>query len=149
MRIELLAQSCATCIHERFHDYQDRFRRITLRAPARFMNRQWVQVQADTTEMLNLYATVTDQTETGIRSLLKDRVAEEMIWTVAKADYTARIAGREDRELAETFFNSVTRRIFGTVGVNRQIEFVHDDHASSLPCPTESVFKAYPLTGPV
>src|SRR5262249_51927138 len=31
---------------------------------------------------------------------------------------------RGDRELAETFFNSVTRRIFSTVGVDPAIEFV-------------------------
>jgi isocitrate dehydrogenase kinase/phosphatase len=126
------AQRCAACIHERFLDYEDRFRRITLRAPERFMNRRWPQVQADTTERLNLYAAVVDQTETGIRSLLEDRVADGTLWAAAKADYAARIAAGDDRELAETFFNSVTRRIFGTVGVNRQIEFIHDDCQPAL-----------------
>ena len=147
MTIEPLAQSCSSCIHERFCDYEDRFRRITLRAPGRFMNRQWELVQADTTERLNLYATIVDQTEIEIRSLLEDLIADEALWAAAKADYAARITGMDDRELAETFFNSVTRRIFGTVGVNRQIEFVHDDQQPALPCPTESVFRTYPLAG--
>ena len=147
MTIDPMAQDCSTCIHERFHDYQDRFRSITLRAPARFMNRQWAQVQADTTERLNLYAAVVDQTETDIRGLLKNRVAENKIWATAKADYANRIAVRDDRELAETFFNSVTRRILDTIGVNRQIEFVHDDCEPSLPRPTDSVFKSYPVPG--
>ena len=149
MTIEPLAQSGSNLIHERFCDYEDRFRRITLRAPERFVNRQWELVQADTTERLNLYATVVDQTEIDIRRLLEDRIAEETLWAAAKADYTTRIAGMNDRELAETFFNSVTRRIFGTVGVNRQIEFVHDDHQPALPCPTESVFHTYPLAGAI
>jgi len=113
------------------------------------MNRQWDLVQIDTTERLNLYATVVNQTEIDIRSLLDDRIADEALWTAAKADYAARITGLDDRELAETFFNSVTRRIFGTVGVNRQIEFVHDDHQPALPCPTESVFNTYPLAGAI
>ena len=113
------------------------------------MNRQWDLVQIDTTERLNLYATVVNQTEIDIRSLLDDRIADEALWTAAKADYAARITGLDDRELAETFFNSVTRRIFGTVGVNRQIEFVHDNHQPALPCPTASVFNTYPLAGAI
>ena len=149
MIVEPLAQDCSGCIHKRFQDYGDRFRRITLRAPERFMNRQWELVQADTTERLNLYATIVDQTEIDIRGLLDDRIAEDRLWAAARADYAARITAGDDRELAETFFNSVTRRIFATVGVNRQIEFIHDDHQPTLPCPTESVFKAYPITGAI
>jgi len=152
MTIEPLANNVSSRIHERFCNYEDRFRQITLRAPGRFMNRQWEGVQADTTERLNLYAAVVDQTEIDIRRMLEDRFADEALWATAKADYAVRITGMDDRELAETFFNSVTRRILGTVGVNRQIEFVHDDRQPALPCPTESVFRAYPLaeaTGPV
>ncbi len=147
--IGTLAQDCATCIHARFQDYQGRFRKITLRAPERFMNRQWAQVQADTTERLNLYATVVNQTETDIRNLLNDRVTEHRIWAAAKLDYAVRVTSQDEQELAETFFNSVTRRIFDTVGVNRQIEFVSDDQEPPMPCPTVSVFKAYPLNGAI
>ena len=147
MTIEPLAQSGSHLIHERFRDYDDRFRQITLRAPERFANRQWARIQADTTERLNLYAAVVDQTEIDIRDLLGDRVAEHRLWSGAKADYAARIAAEDDRDLAETFFNSVTRRIFGTVGVNRQIEFVHEHRQLALPCPSPSVFNTYPLNG--
>ena len=41
-----------------------------------------------------------------------------------KRHYQALIGGQHDVELAETFFNSLTRRIFGTVGVNTAVEFV-------------------------
>src|SRR5207245_10081853 len=34
---------------------------------------------------------------------------------------------RDDCGIAETFFNSVTRRIFTTVGVDPLVEFVHPD----------------------
>ena len=43
------------------------------------MNRQWGLVQADTTERLNLYATVVDETEIDIRSLLEDRIADKAL----------------------------------------------------------------------
>jgi isocitrate dehydrogenase kinase/phosphatase len=149
MTFEGLVRDCATCVLERFHDYQDRFRRITLRAPERFANRQWAEVQADTTQRLKLYAAVVDQTETALCILLADQVAHPAIWSAARADYAARIAVRDDRELAETFFNSVSRRIFGTVGVNPLIEFVHDHPEPPPACPAAQVFKTYPLTGPM
>ena len=37
------------------------------------------------------------------------------------------LVNRDDWELSETFFNSTTRRIFSTVGVNSTIEFVNTD----------------------
>lgn len=149
MTTNALAQTCAATIHERFRDYQDRFRRITQHAPERFINRQWEQIRSDTTLRLNLYSTVVDQTETDILERLRDRILEQKIWTAAKAAYAIRIADRDDGELAETFFNSVTRRIFSTVGVNRRIEFVHDDHAPPLTDRTEPVFSTYPLAGDI
>ena len=50
---------------------------------------------------------------------------------------------RNDRELAETFFNSVTRRIFATVGVDSQIEFV-DTESGTSPTPAKSeTYRSY------
>jgi isocitrate dehydrogenase kinase/phosphatase len=50
-----------------------------------------------------------------------------MIWAGMKAVYAVLISTRADTELAETFFNSVTRKIFTTVGVDPRIEFVDSD----------------------
>ena len=140
-----LAHRCATGIIERFLEHQDRFRQITFRARRRFMNRQWAALQADTTNRLNLYTAVVDQAETHLRTMLGSRIAKEDIWIAAKTAYASRIALRDDRELAETFFNSITRRIFNTVGVNRHLEFVQDYQAPGHPSPTSAVFNAYPL----
>ena len=60
-------------------------------------------------------------------SLVKDRIHESQLWMGIKAVFSSHIAERHDWELAETFFNSVTRRIFTTVGVDPQIEFVDTD----------------------
>ena len=56
-----------------------------------------------------------------------DRALSHLVWVSTKAVYSGLIYDREDWEIAETFFNSVTRRIFTTVGVNEEIEFVHTD----------------------
>jgi isocitrate dehydrogenase kinase/phosphatase len=43
-------------------------------------------------------------------------------WRTARTAYKRRITQRTDLELAETFFNSVTRRIFTTIGVDNDVE---------------------------
>ena len=60
-----------------------------------------------------------------------------------KAVYSGLIAGRDDWEVAETFFNSVTRRIFTTVGVDHQIEFVATDFETPPTRPQSPVYRVY------
>ena len=147
MTKNMLAHGCATLIDEQFTDHQDRFRQITLNAANRFLHRGWAALQADTANRLNLYPLAVNQAENRLREMLKDRATDIDVWTAAKTDFADRINPRDDRELAETFFNSVTRRLFGTVGVNRQVEFVHDE--ALRPTPTPTVYHAYPLKDPI
>ena len=44
-----------------------------------------------------------------------------------KAVYSSLIARSPKREIAESFFNSLTRRVFATEGVDQAIEFVDTD----------------------
>src|SRR5262249_56335010 len=79
---------------------------------------------------LDLYGRAIDAIEGGVRTMLGRRVSDRLLWAGMKAVYSGLIAGRTDWELAETFFNSVTRRIFTTVGVDSNIEFVDSDFAA-------------------
>ncbi len=56
--------------------------------------------------------------------MLGDAVDDVELWLAIKHNYATLIARSLNLELAETFFNSVTRRILGTVGVDQSIEFV-------------------------
>jgi isocitrate dehydrogenase kinase/phosphatase len=60
-----------------------------------------------------------------------------------KAVFSGFITERDDWELAETFFNSVTRRIFTTVGVDHQIEFVATDFETPPTRPRAPVYRSY------
>jgi isocitrate dehydrogenase kinase/phosphatase len=60
-----------------------------------------------------------------------------------KRYYSDLVVGRPDKELAETFFNSVTRRIFSTVGVDPAIEYVSFDFNAPLAQPECPLFKLY------
>ena len=81
-------------------------------------------MQADARERLDLYKKVVDETVAQVNELLGDRGTDTRIWAKTKVVYGALVAKLNLWELAETFFNSITRRIFATVGVNPQIEFV-------------------------
>jgi isocitrate dehydrogenase kinase/phosphatase len=60
-----------------------------------------------------------------------------------KADYSPRVSCRSDFELAETFFNSITRRIFSTVGVDPQIEFIDSDFDPPQPGSLPPLYNTY------
>ena len=138
--ISRLANLAAPAILEAFSFYQDAFAVITRRSRQRFETRDWKGSVADSSERLDLYGQVVDRLEGEVRGMLGARVAEPMVWVAMKAVYSASIAGRSDLELAETFFNSVTRRVFATVGVNREIEFVDSDFEAPLAEPAPSLW---------
>ena len=138
----ILADTVLAC----YQEYQHRFRDITRKAPLRFMRRQWAAIREDTTVRVNLYSAAVDQAQQTILGRLQDRAASTGFWAEAKAIYAGRTDTWHDRELAWTFFNSVTRRIFDTIGINQAIEFLHLDAASALPHATEAVYRTYPLS---
>ncbi|MDX1686979.1 MAG: bifunctional isocitrate dehydrogenase kinase/phosphatase [Candidatus Promineifilaceae bacterium] len=125
-----LANVGARAIHRAFGRFQTAFAAITRRAQKRFVTRDWPAMQTDARERLDLYKNVVDQTVDDVRATLEDRVEEKLVWASMKAVYSGLIADGDDWELAETFFNSITRRIFATVGVDPQIEFVNTDYDS-------------------
>ena len=127
----------ATAIYQAFSTYRSRFKDITRGAPLRFKNRDWHGVRADAIRRLDLYKDAVNRIEIDIRRLLADHVQEKKVWAVIKAAYSGMLIQNDDWELAETFFNSITRRIFATVGVDAEIEFVNTDF-DTPPTPTTS-----------
>jgi isocitrate dehydrogenase kinase/phosphatase len=100
------------------------FEEITLRARRRFEERDWAGAQSDATERLTLYRVHLDAAVADVRDILGDALMERTRWATMKTLHGLASAGRADAELARTFFNSVTRRIFSTVGVDPGIEYL-------------------------
>ncbi|HSG78124.1 MAG TPA: isocitrate dehydrogenase kinase/phosphatase AceK regulatory subunit, partial [Acidimicrobiia bacterium] len=131
--IQTLSRSAnigARAIEEAFDSYTTEFAAITRRARLRFARREWREMRSDAAKRLGLYRRRIDRLVDEIRPLLAERLEDRMAWAGMKAVYSGRISGRQDWDLAETFFNSVTRRVFATVGVDEDIEFVSSDFAS-------------------
>ena len=117
----------ANRILEGFEEYLGRFRAINQRASRRFEERDWVGMQSDGVERLRLYTVVVDRVMESMSRLLGRRADDPLVWVAIKAVYSGLISDRQEWELAETFYNSVTRRVFKTVGVAEHIEFVDSD----------------------
>ena len=84
----------------------------------------WLGMKADADERLDLYKAVVDEIVAKVERMLDSRVNDESVWINIKSAFSTLSNELDVWELAETFFNSVTRKIFVTVGVNPQIEFV-------------------------
>ena len=142
----LIAQG-ATAIYRSFGIYRARFKDITRRAPQRFKNRDWHGMRADAILRLDLYKEAVDRIEIDIRRILADQIQEKRVWAVIKSVYSGMLIRNDDWELAETFFNSITRRIFATVGVDAAIEFVNTDF-DTPPTPTTSkIYHTFKVRG--
>lgn len=122
-----LAARCAENAQQAFFDYQARFNAITRRARERFLARDWFGSFDDGAERLHCYNDVLDALTNRIKNLMGARLEERSIWAATKAVYSSLIAKSSAWEIAETFFNSLTRRVFATDGVDQAIEFVDTD----------------------
>jgi isocitrate dehydrogenase kinase/phosphatase len=122
-----LAALCANAAYRAFFTYQAEFHIITRRAASRFLRCDWQGAYADAAERLGLYGRVLDQLVITIHGLMGHRLEEKPIWAATKAVYSSLITHSNEWEIAESFFNSLTRRVFATAGVNQQIEFVDSD----------------------
>ncbi len=138
-----LAARCAEIAQHAFFDYQTRFNVITRRARERFLAGDWAGSFDDAAERLHSYNDVLDSLTNRIRKLMGARLPEHSIWTGIKAVYSSLIASSPAWEIAETFFNSLTRRVFATAGVDQAIEFVDTDFDAPPASAMMNITKTY------
>jgi len=141
-----LARKAAAAINEAFNDYHSEFKAITRRASQRFERCEWVKWQADASERLDLREQVLRRLTAGLQVLLGDHAQQRELWVGIKHAYASLISQRGDVELAETFFNSATRRILVTVGVDPALEFVWFG-ATTIPTGAVQVLRRYTQVG--
>ncbi len=78
---------------------------------------------------------------------LKAAASARDVWAAMKIAFTQLIARRSYWQLAETFFNSVTRRIFATVGVDPNIEFVATEWTARAAMAARPIHRSYQPRG--
>ena len=113
----------AGILYERFEAFHCDFIAVTVRAEGRFRARDWHGHRRDAAERLNLHTAAVLDTVDACRARLPATGARQA-WIDAQRRYVELVSHRGDMELAETFYNSVTRRLFGVVGLDRELEFI-------------------------
>ncbi len=114
----------AAAIFAAFTDYNLEFGSITRRAERRFREREWKLGARDAVERIELYDRRVEKCLAGLVGRMGRAVAEQEAWNATRAAFADLIADCPDREFYKTFFNSITRKVFDTVGVNDSVEFV-------------------------
>lgn len=117
----------ADTIAHRFFDFHQRFRGITRRVRERFERRDWPGIHQDTVERLELHAVCVRETAARLGESHGSALADPELWPAVKEAFRYAILGRDDLELAQTFFNSITRRLFPASGVDPHRHFVGGD----------------------
>jgi len=127
-----LITATAATIHSSFEDYNEEFSRITQRAPRRFQEREWKLGQRDAVERIDLYDRRVHSCVAGLVGPMGSAIAAQAIWSRVRSEYSRLIADCVDSEFYKTFFNSLTRKVFNTVGVNPEVEYLAPDLEPTL-----------------
>ena len=115
---------CARLIYEGFESYNRQFRRITERARRRFEQRDWKGQIQDIGERVELYDKWCLKIQLRLRREFRTRTDRREGWRQVRDHYGSRIENVPDAGFMKTFFNSISRRTFGTVGTDGMLEFI-------------------------
>ena len=115
---------CARLIYEGFERYNRQFRRITDRARRRFEERDWKGQIQDVGERVELYDRWCLTVQRQLRRELDAAADRRECWRQVRDLYGSRLENAPDAGFMKTFFNSVSRRTFGTVGADGLLEFI-------------------------
>jgi isocitrate dehydrogenase kinase/phosphatase len=100
------AASCGSdIIHQAFEEHHQELRAITRRVRRRFEERDWEGIRRDTVEKLELPSRSIADTVDKLRGRLGARLTDRQLWVAMKEAYTQAILGRDDFEIAQTYFN--------------------------------------------
>jgi len=130
----------AAAIAEHFRAYNEEFGRITRRAALNFLAEDWRAAQLDAVARIELYEQRVTGCVKALDAVLTPHLGDSALWAEIKRSYEILVARRPDSDFYRTFFNSVTRDLFGTVGVNPDVEFCSTTVGrASGPCRSASI----------
>jgi len=107
-----------------FDDYNASFSDLSRRGKRRFEAGDRVGMRADVVARMELYDASVNEVIGRLEEHLANRLFSRSFWTEMHKTYAREIRGRLDAELYKTFFNTISRRLFKTRGVDPAIEFV-------------------------
>lgn len=131
-------EAALSCILTAFEDYNASFSDITRRARRRFIACDRAGMTQDVAARYALYDTAIHHTINQLEQVLGERLFSRAIWTQLRTYYLHATDHYLDGRLYRTFFNTISRRLFKTAGVDPAIEFTEKDVIT----PSDELFEA-------
>lgn len=129
-----------------FDSFDAAFQTITRRAKQRFEEKDWVGGRRDASDRLDLYENTLDYIAIQLDRALGEQAREQSVWVAAKERFPSFVGQRYDLDRAETFFNSVTRKMLKTIGINREVEFFYLYPKATAAQYGEAIYRTYAKT---
>ena len=140
---ELIAE-CSQIIYDGFIRYNNYFHRITRRARTRFEQRDWKGHQNDIVDRVDLYEKSVRRIVLALRRTLGPQLTDKNLWHDIRSYFANRLNQVPDNDFIKTFFNSTTRRIFGTEGHDPELEFISSGPTDDLQLIMSLNIRRYP-----
>ena len=126
-----------------FESYFARFQNITLAANSRFANADWQGLREASIERINLYKTSTRETLATVKLLAGQELKHLEFWREARKIYADLIDGRDNFEIAETYFNSMYCAVFSHQKIRDEYAFVFSPQGDMPPADVSKVYRTY------
>ncbi len=126
-----------------FESYFKTFKELTISAPQYFKKRDWTGMQLNHRKRLRLYKDQVRSTREKLSDFLGEAVVDFDFWHESKSKYSEVISNRKDKELAETYFNSVIRKTYPGLAINDSLMFVHEGYNACEIYASENLFNSY------
>ena len=143
---KLITQS-SQIIYDGFLRYNEAFHQLTRRAKTRFERRDWQGHQQDLVDRIDLYEKSVRRIVLALRRHMAERVEDHELWNEIRRYFGKRLEEVPDAGFIKTFFNSITRRIFGAVEIEPKPEFVSIDPDADTKLINSLNLKRYPFWG--
>lgn len=140
------AVEAAAVIDRQFEQWLAAFRHLSARHATHFARQDWSAGAREDQERLALYEQHIQQAIPRLRDLIADSTTSAR-WAQVRGAFIEVRAGKPNLELAQTFYNSITRRVLRTVGVDPRIEFVAEALVTPRTLEAKPAFDAYEPTG--
>lgn len=127
-----------------YEKYIQNFKKLTKVSPLHFRSRDWSGMQETHLKRLRLYKDQVNATKNMVLALVKDCYSDYNFWKTTKEHYSKNITERKDRELAETFFNSIIRKSYPGLAINEELMFVHEGYNTCDIYSNEDLYHTYP-----
>ena len=117
-----VALQISEIIFSSFISYMQSVQEITKKAGDHFASKEWAQNEINASERLKLHNIRVLEVVSKVQVSLDQVIDKREEWRNSRDIYQQLVARRPDQGLAETFFNSVARRVFTTIGIDNDVE---------------------------